>query len=300
MSNLADLLNKIGIVAGIKEDNEEFKALVQNKALATTNVLDDLGKLFDDALDGELLSVEAAKNNEDLKNHFFATFANGIDSEIDNAIKALGIDDETVTLLKNTDSSFKKISLLPTRLKSKYEALIEEAKKGENTPEDIEKLNTEIGKLNDELSGLKDTTVDKEFHENTISSHASALKNMNVKNLLAARKLTTTLPRNVAIEAAISVFNAELKAKGITLNDDLQLKSSDGSLDYFDKNNKKVEIGDFVDSLLAENKLLEVSPPAGGGNPPPAPLPGDPPPPTVPNAFTEHADEVEEHFASKP
>lgn len=296
--NLADLLNKLGVTAGIKDDNEEFKALVQVKELAKTNVPDDLAKLFETALDDELLSVEAAKNNEDLKNHFFATFANGIDSEIDNAIKALGIDDETVTLLKNTDSSFKKISLLPTRLKSKYEALIEEAKKGDKTPEDIEKLNGEITKLNEELSGIKDTTVDKEFHENAISSHATAMKNMNVKNLLAARKLTTTLPRNVAIEAAMSVFNSELKAKGITLNDELQLKSSDGTLDYFDKNNKKVEIGDFVDSLLAENKLLEVSP---TGKPTPlGPIDGPTPaPPTGPNAFTEHADEVEELMTPK-
>lgn len=296
--NLADLINQLAKTAGIPEDNEEFKVLVQVKELATTNIPEDLGKSFTDSLEGGLLSLDAAKNNKEIKDHFTALALNGVDTEIEKVIAEMDLDEETKTLLKNTDSTYKKVSLIPSRLKTKYEGLIEAAKKDGGTadPEKLKVLNDQIASLNTELGTLKESTVDKGLYDTALTTHSAQILDMNVKTLLAGRKLTSTLPRNVAIAAAKNVFDEELKAKGISLDatDGLRLKSADGTMDYFDKNNQQVKIDDFIDTLLAENKLLDVSPP--GGNPPPGPNNGPTPPPAGSDFFDQHAAALEERL----
>lgn len=304
MKNLADLLNVLAKTAGISEDNEEFKALIQIKELATTNVPEDLAKSFTDSLEGGLLSIDAAKNNKEIKDHFTALALNGVDTEIEKVIADMDLDEETKTLLKNTDSTYKKVSLIPTRLKAKYEALIEEAKK-DNGGEDTEKLtaaNTTISELNKELSTIKENTVGKELHDTAIANHAAQLMDLNIKTLLGGKKLTSTLPRNVAIAAAKNVFDEALKEKGISLDasDGLKLKSADGSQDYYDKNNQPVTVDAFIDTLLADNKLLDVSPP-GPPSPTPTPTPGPtdgpiPPPTSETDVFDQHALDVEQQL----
>ena len=293
--NLADLVNKLGALSGISEDNEEFKALVQVKELATTNIPDEIGGKFTETLTGGLLTKDAAKNDPDIKAHFTALALNGVDTEIEKVIADMELDEETKTLLKNTDSTYKKVSLIPARLKSKYEALIEEAKKGGQSNGDVDKLNGEIAALNTELSGLKDSSIGKDVYDSAIADHAAQILDMNIKTLLAGRKLTSVLPRNVAISAAKNVFDEAIKIKGIKLDasDGLKLKTADGSQDYYEKN-QPVNIDDFIDGLLADNKLLDVSPPGGGGNPPNPGPEGPILPPSGANAFDDHAAEVEQ------
>lgn len=295
--NLADLLNILAKTAGIPDDNEEFKALVQTKALAKMDVPEDLGKSFTESLEGGLLSIEAAKNNKEIKDHFTALALNGVDTELEKVIADMDLDEETKTLLANTDSTYKKVSLIPSRLKIKYDALIVEAKKGGKSDEDVENLNTEIGKLNEELKGLKENTIGKDVHENLVSDHAKQILDLNIKTRLAGRKLTTTLPRNVAISAAHQVLLEELKAKGIVLSPEMTLKQADGTQDYYDKHNQLVKFDDFIDNLLTENKLLDVSP---TDKPiPPGPIDGPKPPLVDATAFDEQAAEVEDLMKPK-
>ena len=294
MKNLADIVEKLAKLAGIDAKNDDFVKLIQNKTLADTSIPEKLQDLFSNAL-SKLFTVEAAKNDPELKKHFTALALNGVDTELEKIIDTYDIDDETKTLLKNTESTYKKVTILPNRLKEKYEKLLTEAKKGKGG-EDAEKLKTEITNLNTQLKGLKETTVEKILYEKALSDHTNQILDLNIKTLISSKPLLESLPRNVAIAAAKQVFDETLgqkKLKVVNDNGNVKLQTSEGT-DYFE-NNEAVTVDKFTDKILADNKLLQVSKP---GEPTPSPSPKGTP--QAGNGFyTDHAKAVEDVFNSQ-
>ena len=300
MKNLADIIEKLAKLAGIDAQNDDFLKLIQNKILADTSIPEKLQDLFSNAL-SKLFTIEAAKNDPELKKHFTALALNGVDTELEKIIDTYDLDNETKTLLKNTESTYKKVTILPNRLKEKYEQLLAEAKKGKGG-EDTEKLKTEITNLNTQLKELKESTVEKNLYEKALSDHANQIFDMSIKTLISSKPLLESLPRNVVIAAAKQVFDETLgqkKLKVVNDNGNIKLQTSEGT-DYFE-NNEAITIDKFTDKLLADNKLLQVS---GGdsaitsqGDNSPSPKRGTP---QVGNGFyTDHAKAVEDVFNSQ-
>lgn len=253
--------------AGVAPD---FKALVDflsRSDIANIDVNQDLVQ----GIESGLMNLDAAKQNPLVKSHFTALALNGIDTEILNSLGELGFGDDIVTEFKNEKNTPAKLRNLVTKVKEAQENL----KKSTNK-EDVKKYVDEIASLNQKLSGLNDQFSTEKA--NLQRQHLNELTDLQVNGLLAGKNYANKdLPADVNATVARTLLNNALQSKGVKLvnaNGKLTLKRADDeSLDYLE-NHKPVELGSFIDGVLAENKLLAVSNPAT----PPAPAGGPTPP----------------------
>lgn len=264
---LGEFLNSLATKAGVAPD---FKALVDflsRSDIANIDVNQDLVQ----GIESGLMNLDAAKQNPLVKSHFTALALNGIDTEILNSLGELGFGDDIVTEFKNEKNTPAKLRNLVTKVKEAQENL----KKSTNK-EDVKKYVDEIASLNQKLSGLNDQFSTEKA--NLQRQHLNELTDLQVNGLLAGKNYANKdLPADVNATVARTLLNNALQSKGVKLvnaNGKLTLKRADDeSLDYLE-NHKPVELGSFIDGVLAENKLLAVSNPAT----PPAPAGGPTPP----------------------
>lgn len=278
MSTLGELINRLAIQGGIDQNDEALKGLLTNTAVSGLTIDDKIVS----AIDSNLLTVESAKNNPTLKNHFTALALNGVDLELKRLYEANELESSIVDEINAEQSSYKRIGLLIDKVKT-----LESAKASANK-DGKEKLNGEIEKLNQQINDIQSD------HANELNAmktnHRNDIKNMLVKNMLGSYDYSLPTSKDVSIITAENIINNELAKRGglviIDDNNNLQLKQSENpELDFY-VNNEKVDYKGFADSTLANHKLLKTvdTPPA---NQPPTPPANMPPAPGGSNAFAE-------------
>jgi hypothetical protein len=210
------------------------------------------------AVNANLMTMETAKNNIDLKKYFHAQALNGVDAELRSALNELDLDDENRTAIDSETSTYKKVSKSLKLVKELQEKKANSNNKGEKT-----ELQKEIDRLNNEIKTVKLQSEDKERDYN--NKLDSTLTEYQINSILNSKNYAMDgMPKDVLTLTAKNLLQSELTAKGIKIvrdNDKLKLVRIDApDLDYRE-NNTPVQIGDFVDSVLANNKLLKVSEP---------------------------------------
>ena len=210
------------------------------------------------AVNASLMTMETAKNNIELKKYFHAQALNGVDAELRNALSELELDDENRTAIDSETSTYKKVSKSLKLVKELQEKKAQSNNKGEKT-----ELQKEIDRLNNEIKTVKSQSEDKEKEFN--SKLDSTLTEYQLNSILSSKNYALDgMPKDVLTLTAKNLLQSELSAKGIKIvrdNDKLKLVRVDApDLDYRE-NNTAVQLGDFVDSVLANNKLLKVSEP---------------------------------------
>ena len=141
---LAEIVKSLGLQSGLTET--EIKTITDNVALSSIEVADDVST----KLTAQRLSMDAAKNNPDLKKHFHAQSLNGIDAELERTATEMGI---SVDDLKALDSTSKRIGHLA---KAIQEA---ESKKAGSKGADTDKLNKQIEELNGQIVKVREETI---------------------------------------------------------------------------------------------------------------------------------------------
>lgn len=247
-----------------KSNMDADKALIDllsNSAIAQT----EIGDSFASQLDNSLMSLDGAKNNPQVLNHFKPIILKAADDKFAILAEKYGFSDE-LTLEKST---YKKFDILESKLEAKIKDL--ETKQGKTAnPEKEAEYQKQIGTLQSELQRLteaKTTEVDS-----VKKSYESQITDMYVNNLLTGKKYATKdLPSDVNVQIARTLIESKLKKDGAVLvrqNGELRLKqAANPEMDFVDAGYKPVSFADFTDKTLAENKLLDVS----TGTPPPAP-----------------------------
>jgi len=112
MANLGEFLNALFLNAGVEVDNDTLKKIV------TTTATSEIDQALVDKFNQSYLTINSAKNNPELKKHFYAVAMNGLDTELDNTMLELGLTDDVVNEIKAEKSSFKKAALLAKKVKS--------------------------------------------------------------------------------------------------------------------------------------------------------------------------------------
>jgi hypothetical protein len=254
--NGRDFFKTIAVKCG---KTDEMEAVLNNPALATIEIDDVLANDINSAL----LTIEGAKNNQTIKNHFSASALNGMDAEILNSVDVLGFDDAFKTELSGIKNTYQKYRKLNSKITETVEALKAATQKDDT--KEIEKRTAQINKLQSELSNYKESYVPKSEVETINKRHESELTDFIVRNTLFTKKYSTGSDADVNVEFANVILNKALAAKGIVLAKDgnsLKLKqAADPALDYYDDQQKAVAFGDFVDKALADAKILAVSDP---------------------------------------
>jgi len=257
---LGDFLNTLAKKAG-KENDPALVAILSSSELANREISDDLANY----LDTNLMSLEGAKNNPALLNHFKPIVLKALDDQYAVLAEELGISD-AVSAEKST---YKKLDLLRTKFNETVSELKEKQGKGANAEKEAQ-LTAQIQHLQGQLAKLTDER--KAEVKALKGQHADAITDMMVKFALTGKKYANKdLPAEVNTLTAKTLLEAKLKEVGAVLvneNGVLKLKqAAQPDMDYVDSGYKTVSFNDFTDKLLADNKLLEVS---GGGTPPPA------------------------------
>lgn len=266
--NLGDLLNTLAAKTGMQND-PALVDLLSNSALANHHISDE----FANALDSSLMSLEGAKNNRDLLNHYKPIILKAADEKFAILAEKYGIVNE----MQGEQSTYKKIDILENRLAAKMAELESKAGKGAQS-EETAKLVKQIENLQKqiiEVQTAKDTEL-AQLRDQHTKQQLDMLVNIELNGKRYANQdlgdTNITIGRAL-VEKALKEQNAVLVNEGGVL----KLKQADNpQLDYVDSGFKPVTFGDFTNRVLAEKHLLEVSAPEddlGGGkhNFPPTP-----------------------------
>ena len=112
MPTLGEFINSAFQKAGIAADNEYLKRVLQNPELTKETVPDEIVSQFNSTL----LTLDQAKTNYDLKNHFYGAALAPVEKELQNLATAYEFSEEDLAELNGIKSTFSKIPALKTKL----------------------------------------------------------------------------------------------------------------------------------------------------------------------------------------
>lgn len=256
--NVGEFLNTIAVQAGLPEDSAPLKTLLSNPDIVKVDVPEDFKNLFTDKFKG-MFTLESAKQNPEIKRHFTQNALAGIDATIERLAKEdFELDDEYITSLKKHDTTGKRLTELAKKVKEFADKKTPTGDDGEK----VKKHNEQIRQLNAQLAEQKEL-----FEREKKDIEARFIGNSKervLKELFQKYEYTDSLPKEVQTEVARSVFNTKLKENNYKIafdeNGDNPRLLTDQDTEVF-ISNKPVNLNQYVETLLAENKLLKVSKP---------------------------------------
>lgn len=249
---LGEFINNLAKKCG-QEQNPALVSLLSNSDFANREVEDS----FAAALDSNLMSLESAKNNRTLLDHFKPIILKGID----NSFEAIGTEFELGDDFMNEPSSYKKAEMLQTKIKAKVEEL---SKKAKNTP-DAAKEAEYLGQIKTLQSKLQELTTEKE----TAIANVRKESEMTIKDMFLDQHLNSfayaneVIPKNVNTLTAKNLIMQEAEKLGATFilkDGKLTMKQKTlPEMDVLDSNNNVLSFDTFTQKVLADNQLLKVS-----------------------------------------
>lgn len=267
MSTLGELINKLALSGGMDADDDGLKTILGNTAVSSLELTDDVVN----AINSNLLTIDSAKNNADLKNHFTALALAGVDGELARLQTSYDLTPEIIEKLKGETSSYKRIGMLVEQVKALESAKIGQTKEGQDV------LQKSIDDLNKQI--LENNTSHQTALTDQSTKHRGEMQNLLVKTALSNYDYSLPTSKEVAVSTAENIIFGELAKQGGTVilddNNNLVLKqSANPEMDLF-QDHQKVDFKGFAESTLASHKLLKTidTPPTGT---PPSIAPGTP------------------------
>lgn len=251
-----EFLNSLAGKAGLQND-PQLVSLLSSAELAQRTINDELAHKIDNAL----MSLEGAKNNTDVQAHFRGTLLKTADEKFAALAQKFGFEAENTA----EKSTYKKFDILETKIAAKIAELDKKIQEGAGTKsEEVKALQTQIATLQAQAAAAK---TESETQIATLkSNHQAEILKMLINNELAGKHYANKqLDNQVNVTIASTLLDAALKKSGacvVNENGTLKLKNAASpDLDFYDESHKAVSFGDYVNKLLADNKLLEVSKP---------------------------------------
>ena len=258
--NAGELINALAERTGYMSD--ELKTLLAEPALLQIVLPNDFNK----AVNNNLLTIQEAKINGELKKHFAGVHLGSVDATINDLLDEYGMPDDVKSTVKADMSTFERIKLFTKSLAS----LKEEAAKAVGG--DKAKLVDEINKLNSAINTLKDQSKAEVGKVN--SDWQGKVSDMIVNGKFKGYDYAMdTIPSEVQASSARTLFESKLAEKGGRMkyqDGKMVLVSATDEALPFTIDNKPVVFEDFADQVVSEYKLIKVK---GQQNPNPNPNP---------------------------
>lgn len=261
MKTAVDLIKEMAIKAGVDVNTDEVKAVLDNAALKV-----EIPETLFTSIDTSLLSLDAAKNNhKEIKAAYTAKILNGLDAEINRFKDEFSISDEDYEEIKNEPTTFKKVGLLVNKIKT-----LESKKAGSTNKGDKDAYQKQIDELTKALTE-KETAV-KKAEDGFKTELSNFKKNQSLKSLISSYKtILDDVDPEVKNTSIITLINKHLQDNNVELvldeKDNLVLQNADKTT-YLGANHQKITTQAFVDSLLAQNKILKTTEAAPAATPP--------------------------------
>lgn len=230
--------------------------LLSNSELANQHVSDD----FATAMDTGLMSLDGAKNNRDLLNHYKPIILKAADDKFAILAEKYGIVNE----MQGEQSTYKKIDLLENRLAAKMAELEQNAAAGNGAKSE------ETARLVKQIEGLQKQIIEVQTaKDNELAQLREANQKQQMDMLinfeLNGKRYANQDLGDTNVTIARALVDKALKADNAVLvyeDGVLKLKQADNpQLDYVDSGFKPVAWSDYTNRVLADKHLLEVSAP---------------------------------------
>lgn len=265
---LRDFLNQQGKRAGLADDSD-FAMMLSASSLGDIEVPEPIAQKFE----SNLLTLDIAKNNLDLKTHFIRNFMMGYDEEIVSLAKNSPLPGEVIEEIKATKNSGDKVKLAFKHLND----LVEKAGKSTNkaqSEEYVAKIAEAQAKYDEAVRKAQSDVAAVE------SKYVSRMQDLWEKAQLAGIQWNDAIPESARVPAYKAVINDKLNALGGKVVFDAEanqariVNAKDESLPLV-VSGKEFGYSDLQALVLQENKLLK-EPGIGGGSQSPASF-GTPP-----------------------
>jgi len=244
---IGDFLNNLAKQAGIDATNPALVSILSNAEVSQAKLDEGFAK----QLTSGLLTLEAAKQNPDLKSHFTALALNALDSQLNELTTEFEIPEEVRAELTAEKSSYKRAGLLARKVKEL------EAKKIGATKGDKDKLALQIDELNGQIAKIKNDAMAEKSQ--LLEQHKADRINWELNALYNSFNYATPLAKEANTEMAKILIKAELDKRGLKIENvdgNLRLATKEGT-DFYE-NNQKVDIKSFVEKTLATQKVLSI------------------------------------------
>lgn len=269
MPKFGALLNSLAGKAGIKTDDDTLKKLLAFVEVSQFDVPEE----FNNALERNLLTADSATANSEVRVKIFGEALGALDAELDKAVRDFGFDDEFKNqynnIQKNTKEKFKLVtSGLRTKLEDAKKRAEDAKKKAEETKDpkeqkEVETLKKEIDIANQQMANLKQ--MHQVELDNLKTANLNDKKDFTLKSMLAAKPLPKNgLAPEINILTAKTLIQQEMAKMGLQVSfddagDPILRQIKDGTaIEYF-VDNKKIDYSSFIDSVLANNKFVQVN-----------------------------------------
>jgi hypothetical protein len=254
---LLDLINSLATKCE-KQNEQAIIDILSRADLQNIEIADPVAN----AINNNLLTVEAAKNNVTVKNHFNALALGAVDTEILNMVKKLELGEDFETEVSGLKNTYEKQRKITDKIKESFDNL--KAAQGKGDDKAIERYTKQINDLNTKYAQLKESTVPKTELEKVQKENENSVRDFMLHSKISGLKFANqdvSQDDNVAF-ANVILNNRLSKAKAIVVKDGNELKlkrADDSALDYFDEQNKGVSFDDFMNKAFADAKILAVS-----------------------------------------
>lgn len=251
MATLGDFINNLAKQAGIPADDKQLIDVLSSDAVRTTTIPDDLAGNINKAF----YTLDAARNNDTLKDHYYALFAKGGEAHLRRLSDEMGWDSATVDAI-----------MAEKNLMGKYAKAVETVKAtASKTAKPAKEVEEQISKLHADLKAAQEAA--KSAVEQERSAWVNRLQSQAINGTLASFDYGLDLPKEIAIDTANALLNRKLAEAKYKVGYDpetnsISLLTEAGMLAY--ENNTPVDFKGFASRILADNKLLKVAAPAGG------------------------------------
>lgn len=251
--NLKEFLSAQGKRAGLGDD-QEFNLMLSASVLSEIQVPEAVTNKFQ----SNLMDVEIAKINPELKKHFIGNYMMGYDQEVEQMAKDYGLPLEAVHEIRQTKNSGDKVKLAFKYLKDLEESAKKSSSKGQSE-EYVKQISEAQQKLNDAIANHES---EKRSIEN---KYVTKMRSLWEQAQLGGVQWNDAIPEAARVHTYNAVLNEKLNALGGTVVFDAESNSAslvnaaDPSLPLV-VNGKPLGYKDLSALVLQENKLLrEVS-----------------------------------------
>lgn len=252
MANAGEFITKLCTMAGIEQNDPALIDLISRSEFSNAKIADEIVQ----KINSSLFTLDAARNNESLRKHYHAEILNGLDDNIHTVVDKLGIDPMIADELKSEKRTIQKYNKLVEKVLELQDKKAE-TKSATNKSE----LEGEILKLNNQIKELSVKLKEAPLERDKVWQ--DKLKSKAIENTLSSYRFANenNIPKEVLIETAKVLLNKKLSENSVSIQydndkDSISLKTESGMDFYMD--NSPVSFKSYVDSILAESKMLEI------------------------------------------
>lgn len=248
-----EFIAKLAQMAGLQTSDPDLVSILSSSEFSNYKLPEGIYS----KINSNLLTMDSARNNENLRRHYHAEILNGLDNNIETTIEKYGIDGDIAETIRSEKKTTEKYNRLIEKLNDAHAKKAQTSNKSDKKEleDEILRLNSQIKDLNEKIK-IAPLERDQFWNEK--------LKSKAVQNLLQSYKFAgeQNIPKDVLIETASVLLNRKLNEAKIKLeynaeNDNIGLKTESG-MDFY-KDNSPISFKSFADGVLAESKMLDIT-----------------------------------------